>query len=293
MEREESQTLANDLVDAEKQIKSLSKQLGEAQEALQALQKDNIRLEDEINDAQNTLQTKIIELNDTKQEVEFLRRPKLDTSRNSNVFEIHGMERVSRGDTVRERFSRGSTRIGDLSAFQSRRSDIQQNMFYMLQSLRGASNIFSSNPSLEIKEPEISEEDIQDNFFSRGTHRESAKWDGQTVRSVDEHVELSMSDEKKPFKMDILDVYAHLTAAAVKTNYPDIDFPKDDLIRLGNNMPFWELHPYYTHIFESVKEKNNTKRRSTSSRTGGWLRWMRKREQADAPEVVKKKLDAA
>merc|ERR1719233_623084 len=109
MEREESQTLANDLVDAEKQIKSLSKQLGEAQEALQALQKDNIRLEDEINVAQNTLQTKIIELNDTKQEVEFLRRPKLDTSRNSNVFEIHGMERVSKTDTPR--LSRGSSNV--------------------------------------------------------------------------------------------------------------------------------------------------------------------------------------
>jgi len=278
MEREESQHLANDLVGAEKQIKLLTNQLREAQEALQALQKDNVRLEDEISLAQSSLITKTIELNDTKQEVEWLRHPKSDTRRNSNVFEIHGMERVSKGDI--NRLSRGSTRIGDLSAFQTRRSDFQQNMFFMLQSLRGASNIFSNNSVMEEKEPEINEADLQDNFFTQGTHRESAKWDGQTMRSVDEHVERSMSDEKEPFQMDILDVYAHLTAAAVKTNYPDIDFPKDDLIRLGNNMPFWELHPYYTHIFESMKEKTKTKRSPTTSRTGGWIRWMRKREKS-------------
>lgn len=291
MEREESQHLANDLVEAEKQIKFLTKQLRDAQEAVEGLQKDNIRLEEEINLAQSTLETKIIELNDTKQEVEFLRRPKFDTKRNSNVFEIQCMERVSKADN--RSLSRGSSYVGDIGAFQSRRSDFQQNMFYMLQSLRGASQIFSANQLSEQKEPEIIEEDLQDDFFSRGTHRESTKWDGQIMHSVDEHVERSMSDEKEPSKMDILEVYAHLTAAAVKTNYPDIDFPKGELIRLGNNMPFWELHPYYTHIFESMKEKNKTKRNSTTSRTKRWLRWKRKPEKADALEVVKKKLDSA
>jgi len=228
--QEETQHLANDLFMAETQIKILTKRLQGKEDSLKALQEDNIRLADEVKLAKSALESKIIELNDTKQEVEFLRSRKGDTSPGS-IFQVHRIDRMSRSEE--------SSR--NLIVPPSRRSDPQQNLFVMLQNLSRASDMFASNTLDESKLEEANEQ-----------------------------------------KIDILNVYAHLTAAAVKTNYPDIDFPNADLVRMGENLPFWELYPYYTHFFETMKE-DSRKRSSSNRKTGRWFRWMTKGEQAKTP----------
>jgi len=279
-EREESKTLADDLATAQKDITLITERLEEAQESLIALKGENIRLVDEITRVNRTLESKIIELSETKQEVELLR------ARRASDFYASGIERMPsfyRSDEER----RNSTWLDDSGRRQSTRSDVQQSMFVMLQNLRRASNMFKANDMLptnvleEVKEAETSDDDQQEEVYSTGTRRESDMLDGSyTIRSVDEYVELTLGDQK-PCRMDILDLYNHLTAAAVRTNYPDIELPINDLIRLGENMPFWELYPYYTHIFESIIEKS---RMPSNRRTGGWFKWKRKREQSKTSE---------
>lgn len=288
-DREESKHLTNDLGKAQKEIESLSKRLQKAQESLIALQGENIRLVDEVTLVRSTLESRSIELSDTKQEVDHLRRSKKERIiRNSGLFVMNGTERMSniyRSDEER----RNSAWLGDSGGRQSTRSDVQQSMFVMLQSLRRASNMFTANEMLprdaleEVKEVDTSDEDQEEEYFSGGTPRESEMLaESYTIRSGDDYVELTLGAHK-PLKMDILDLYNHLTAAAVRTNYPDIDLPIHHLIRLGESMPFWELHTYYTHIFESIIEKSRTPR---NRRTGGWFKWTKKREQSKTPEPL-------
>jgi len=288
-DREESKHLANELATAEKEIQRITEQLQKAQKSLIVLQEENIRLVGEITYIKTTLECKSIELRETKQEVEYLRSTKVETPRASGFYVMNrsGTERTSSFWSDEER--RNSTLLGDSGGRQSRRSDVQQSMFTMLQNLRRASNLSKANDILpisvleEVKEVDTSDEDQQEEDFSRGTNEESEILDGSyTIRSVDDCVELTLGGQK-PLKMDILELYNHLTAAAVRTNYPDIDLPIADLIRLGENMPFWQLHPYYTHIFESIIEKS---RRPCNRRTGGWFKFTRKREQSKTPEPL-------
>jgi len=286
LERQETKLLVEDIAKADKKIKLLTKRLEEALQSYKALEEDNTRQEFEITTLKNTLQGKLIELSDTKQEVEFLRRPKAGTRRSSNIFQF------STKHCVFESESENESRVSTYMAGQrtSTRSDIQQNMFIMLQSLRGA-DLYTSD-MMDVKEARRSDTEHKDDILPRAsdTHRQSEiiemdecverSSEVQTRRSVDEHLEVSMAGEQEQLKIDILDVYAHLTAAAVKSNYPDIDIPNARLLRLGESMPFWELHPYFTHIFESIKEKNGIKQRSTT-RNRGWFSWMRKGEQSE------------
>jgi len=289
-DREESKHLADDLATTQKEIQLITKKLQEAQDCLIVLQGENRRLVDEITSVKNTLESKITELSDTKQEMELLRLTKGEAPRASGFYVMNGAgtERMSsfyRSDEER----RNSTWFGDSGGRQSRRSDVEQSVLVMLQSLRRTSNMFKANDMLpinaleEVKEAETGDEDQEEEYSPRGTDGESEMLDGlSTIRTVDDYVELTLVDQK-PIKMDILNLYNHLTAAAVRTNYPDIDLPIADLIRLGENMPFWQLHPYYTHIFESIIEKS---KKPSNRRTGGWFKWTRKREQSRTPEPL-------
>jgi len=235
IEQEESQHLASDLFNAQTQIKILTKRLQGKEDSLKALQEKITRLAKEVTLAKSALESKVIELSDTKQEVEFLRSRKEDTSPGS-VFQVHKIDRMSRSEDERSSHT--------LFVPPGRRSDPQQNLFVMLQNLSRASDMFASNTLDDVKQEEANDTNEQ--------------------------------------KIDILNVYAHLTAAAVKTNYPDIDFPNSDLVRMGENLPFWELYPYYTHFFDTMKEEKR-KQSSSNRKTGGWFRWMKKGEQAKTP----------
>jgi len=234
-EQEESQHLANDLQKAENKIHILTKRLQEKQTSLEALQEDSILQADKLRLLKSALESKIIELSDTKQEVEFLRRAKgkVDSS-SRDIFQLHKIDRNSRSED--DMSSR------NLSVNPIRRSDPQQpqqSLFVMLQNLSRASDMFASNTLDDVKEETENDTDQQN--------------------------------------IDILHVYAHLTAAAVKAKYPGVDFPNANLVDMGQDLPFWELHPYYTQIFEGLK-KQTRKPSPTNRKTGGWFRWMKKGE---------------
>jgi len=92
---------------------------------------------------------------------------------------------------------------------------------------------------------------------------------------------------------DMLIVYLYLTAAAVKYQYSDVDMQIADLIQLGKDMPFWELYPYFIHVFESLQLKNDgvsinsvnrlaEERKSNKSKLGSWFSWIKSRKNRDS-----------
>jgi len=266
IQQEEAALLADNIDKANKEIQRLNKRLKHAEDSCVGLQADNIRLEEEIASLKTTLQAKMLELDDAKQQLEFLRCPKTDR-RTSSVYQLHNVERMTRKFVLES----DSDTEYDTSPTR-RRSSLRQNMFVML---KRASEVYTTDLS-ECKETCTSIIKEEDEEAGR---RSSDVWHSP-ISAVDEDVDFSVPGVQKPNKMDIRNVYAHLTAAAVKSKYPDIDVPNVDLIRMSENMPFWELYPYFTHIFEGLKEKRSSKERSTP-KTGGWFSWLTSRDESN------------
>jgi len=263
IQQEEVALLSSNIDKANKEIQRLNKRLKHAEDSCISLQADNIRLEEEIASLKMVLQDKMQELDDTKQQLEFHRFPKTDR-RTSSIYQLNAVERMTR------RFVLESDSDTEYNPSPTRRkSSLRQNMFVML---KRASDIYTTDLT-ECKETLMSDQIEEDGEAGR---RSSDVWHS-AISVVDEDVDLPESGVQKPNKMDIRNVYAHLTAAAVKSKYPEIDVKNVDLIRMSENMPFWELYPYFTHIFEGLKEKKSSKERLTP-KIGGWFSWLTSRD---------------
>lgn len=257
LQQEDAANLANNIDKANKDIRRLNKQLMDAEKSCLDFQANNTRLEDEIVFLKTTLNSKLLELDDTKQQLIFFRNPK-NIRRASSIYQLNAIEKIARNCVI------DSDSEAEIASPTRRQSSLRQDMFVML---RRASDIYPT-AVMERKETERSEIDNQDEYEDR---RSSEVWHSpHELGSVDEHMELSGMQKRK---MDIRNVYAHLTAAAVKSKYPEIEIPNVDLIRMSENMPFWELYPYFTHIFEGLQEKRRQKEPSTP-KAGGWFSWM-------------------
>jgi len=132
----------------------------------------------------------------------------------------------------------------------------------------------------------------QENKTSGSEAEEEYYGDGDLSRTSEPEVEKYVSNPWIDSKKDMLVVYLYLTAAAVKCKYPDIEIRNWELVQLGQDMPFWELYPFFQHLFEGLrmKEKSvsgtNSRRRKTRkrqkhSKAGGWFSWMKGKRPID------------
>jgi len=261
-DRQEADILLQNLNEASIKIEHLTKDLESAKRCASCLEDANLHLADEIASLKAIIVTKEKELRDALLELEFFRSANKNVS---DIFEHARLFRTKRLNFAMDNISDFDNNFTPPLSANTRRSSLNQNLFFMLQS----------------QEQEVAE----------------WKEDSQSPRTLSPHTliksessasslpEINKTPGAKKFKrMDILTIYPYLTAAAVKYRYPDIDISCKELVSLGENVPFWDLFPFFSNILEKSKTKKKHKssagiilrlcskseRKQTNEYTSGW-----------------------
>jgi len=264
---EQHRLVCQDLISAEEEKSKLVKELMEIKEAHHECLEENCHIREEIKNLKSMYENKIFELIDSEKEVESLRRAAEDRQGYDMPYRTYNLSCDSSGlKSVEDNSKRPPSEvllpIGSPVSVGSRG--------------RETSLLVMMN---EVFEHKTSASEAEENLG------------GNLHRTSEPEEEDGYSEGFKDSNKDMLLVYMYLTAAAVKSKYPDVDIKNWELIQLGQDMPFWELYPYFDHIFRGLKEKEKSRIRSDWKRkkqtgnknSGGWFKWMGAKETYHLP----------
>lgn len=261
---EQHRLVCKHLISAEEEKSKLVKEIMEVKEAHNECQEENCHIREEIKSLKAMYENKIFELIDAEKELESLKRAADDRPGYDMHFRSYNLSCGSSAKSVEDNCKRPSSEvllpIGSPVSFGSRG--------------RETSLLVMMN---EVYDHKTSASEAEDNLG------------GNLQRTSEPEEEDDYSEACRNSNKDMLLVYMYLTAAAVKSKYPDVDIKNWELIQLGQDMPFWELYPYFEHIFKGLKEKEKSRIRSDwklkkqTENSGGWFTWMRGKESYHLP----------
>jgi len=304
----------------QQQASKLSEELKKAERRINSLLKTNQRLEQEANEAGNfregciaenqelrekvstlksMVENKTFELIESQRELASLREQTGEGWQENHAFGI--LEQEEDHDSVNAKNVENKTveneGIPDTPSKSPEMLETQKRDSYDETDLREAKESLE-NQSLLFMLHEA-EDDEETQSAAEGEVDEKISESGELELEDDEDLGSSEDDNlhdeagvagnstskrnKLAANKDMLIVFLYLTAAAVKCQYSDVpDLKTAELIHLGQDVPFWELYPFFISVIESLKMKNASveQRREikSTSKIGGLFSWRKSRE---------------
>jgi len=286
---QEAVKLSEELRKAKRKIESLTKsnemlelQVKEIENLKDSCEEENQYMRSELTTLKSMVENKTFELIDAERELETLREQVGGDWQEDLAIGI--LEQTEDFDAVRAR----KTSISVLEAGNmetSRRNSIDDD------ALRGEGERLEDQNLLvmlhqsghyverQLAVDEKRSESENDEGLELSLH-ESADENAQD--EVDTRRNLTMKRDASSANKDMLIVFLYLTAAAVKLQYSDVDIKTAELIHLGQDLPFWEVYPFFVRVIESLKAKNagleQTTERKSTSKISGLFSWRKRKE---------------
>jgi len=264
---EQHRLVCQDLISAEEEKSKLVKEIMKVKEAHNECLEENCHIREEIKNLKAMYENKIFELIDSEKELESLRRAAEDKPGYDMPCRTYNLSCDSSGlKSIEDNSKRPPSEVllpmGSPISIGSRGKETS--LLVMMN---------------EVFEHKNSASEAEENLG------------GNLHRTSEPEEEDDYSEGCKDSNKDMLLVYMYLTAAAVKSKYPDVEIKNWELIQLGQDMPFWELYPYFEHIFRGLKEKSKSRIRSDwkpkkqigNKNSGSWFKWMRGNETHHLP----------
>jgi len=298
--QEEASKLSEELKKAQRRIKSLWKtnqrlenEASEAEKFREGCMQENQEMREQVCTLKSMVENKTFELIDSQRELASLRE-QMGGWQEDNVFDIieqaddraPGEQNTVEKKSVEDEgiFDTPSKSAGMLETAK-RDSFDETDLDEIKESLEKQSLLFMLHQEDEEETQSTGEGDEKTSVEGHLELEDDEGLDSCTDDNVHDDVDVAGNATSKRIKVatnkEHLVVFLYLTAAAVKCQYSDVDLKTAELIHLGQDVPFWELYPFFISVIESLKMKNASveqrEETKSTSKIGGLFRW-KKRE---------------
>jgi len=305
--QQEAVKLSKELRWANRKIESLATSNEKWEQRAKEIEKLNDRSEEENHHMRSELirlrsmvETKTFELIDAQRELESLRERLGESLKGNQAFVLEQPEdldgRGSRGASISsmdQPTRKMTTSVTDTENMQTLRRDsvdcnIPREARESGDSLQNQSLLVLLQQSEDCEEGEfVGDEKRCDSENDDILELSSQNADENNTEGAYRKRSSALKRDAAAANKDMLVVFLYLTAAAVKLQYSNVDIKTAELIEVGQDIPFWELYPFFVRVIKSLQEKNaavaQSEERKSILKISGLFSWRKKERKKRGP----------